>query len=638
MDVSRFPNRSSIAAPLVLLAGLVIAAVAYAPGLSGTLHFDDRANLDGLATVVDAESALEFVAQGSAGPTGRPLALATFVPQAYAWPEAPGVLLYTNVCVHLLNGMLVAWLLYLLGTARSRADAATVAAASGALWLLMPILASSSLLVVQRMTLLSATFSLLGFIGYLYGRALLERRPVVAFGAMSASLVLGTGLATLAKENGALLPVFVLIAEATLLPRPARQDIARLRSVWNVVLLGVPTAALAVYVAQTAPYADSTVIVRGFTVTERLLTEARVLWEYLYHAFLPATSNLGPFHDDYPLATDWLRPSSLLAVAAWLGAAGGAVALRRRAPLFSFAVGWYLVGHMLESTVMPLELYFEHRNYVPLVGPIFALSAAVLGAPAKWRVGARAGLVVYGALLAGVLFGTTSLWGKPALAAEMWAIYHPDSQRATQYLMTQLQEDGYHRASLRTLRRYADAHPENASAPLQLVSLSCLLEPDEPLERAPAKLKAHVRDARYESSLFESLRELAGMARQGTCDALRAGLVYELAQAAASNPAYQADARVHHNLHVLMAEHAFNERNLDLTMHHIETALSVHYTMSTLKLAVRMLSGAGLHSAALEFVEEAPMHEPRNPLKAAVWRHELRALETFVTNRLKVER
>src|SRR5690606_8942634 len=146
---------------------------------SGSIHFDDPHNLGGLTRVVDWPSALDFIASGRAGPTGRPLALATFAAQAYAWPHSPETFLYTNVCLHLLNGVLVAWFLYLLlGAARhdSKTAALTATTAAG-LWMVTPLLASTSLMIVQRMALLSAPLTFAALVAYLYCRALPARRP-----------------------------------------------------------------------------------------------------------------------------------------------------------------------------------------------------------------------------------------------------------------------------------------------------------------------------------------------------------------------------------------------------------------------------------------------------------------------------
>jgi hypothetical protein len=191
---------------------------------------------------------------GIAGPTGRPLALATFVPQAYAWPSSPDVFLYANACLHLLNGALVVWLLYLLTAARSVEPrlAAWVASLGGALWMLMPILASSSLLIVQRMTVLSGTFVLIAFVGYLYARRRLDTHPRSALVAMTACVAGGTLLATLAKENGALLPLYVLVAEATILGAPQRVESRRQHAIWKAVFLVLPAVPIVAYLAFTA--------------------------------------------------------------------------------------------------------------------------------------------------------------------------------------------------------------------------------------------------------------------------------------------------------------------------------------------------------------------------------------------------
>src|SRR5690606_4867616 len=118
--------------------------------------------------------------------------------------------------------------------------------------------------------------------------------------------------------------------------------------------------------------------------------------------------------------------------------------------------GWYLGAHLLESTTIALELYFEHRNYVPLMGPVLAVAAGSVRAGKTIAPLLQGALCAYGLLLAVVLFGSTSLWGQPALAAEMWAIRKPDSLRATQYLAQQLLAYGDSAAARRTLRRYAE--------------------------------------------------------------------------------------------------------------------------------------------------------------------------------------
>ncbi|HCA26987.1 MAG TPA: hypothetical protein DEP05_05000, partial [Betaproteobacteria bacterium] len=359
--------------PLLGLAAAGVAALLLWPGLSGPFLLDDFPNLQGLARLHRAaavgSAVADYLFSGQAGFFGRPLALLTFAAQAGAWPGDPFAFKLANLSLHLLNGVLLialcGRLARLSGVAAGRAR--WMAAAVGLVWLIHPLQASTVFYVVQRMTMLSATFVLAGLLCYLSGRvALAEGRTARAF-AWGAAGIFGAGLlAVLSKENGVLLPVYALAAEFTLLralPRP------RAWRLW-VGLTALPLIAGLVYFFghfqefMAAGYAG-----RAFTPMQRLLTEARAVVDYAGQIVLPRTAGMGVFHDDYPLSTSlWTSPATAVAIALLATAAAGAVAARRRYPEFSFAVAWFLGGQLLVSTVLPLELYFDHRNYLPMAG------------------------------------------------------------------------------------------------------------------------------------------------------------------------------------------------------------------------------------------------------------------------------
>ena len=160
---------------LALVAILAIGWFAYRPALTGTFLLDDLPSLGDLQYVSDGESALRFISSGFAGPLGRPLALASFVPQASAIGVNAEPFLRINILIHLLNGVLVFAFARMLGGIMVSDQRSTFLALSvTAMWLFMPLLASSSLLIVQRMTTLSATFVLCGLNAYLISRQRLE--------------------------------------------------------------------------------------------------------------------------------------------------------------------------------------------------------------------------------------------------------------------------------------------------------------------------------------------------------------------------------------------------------------------------------------------------------------------------------
>src|SRR5690606_19851997 len=155
---------------------------------------------------------------------------------------------------------------------------------------------------------------LLGLAGYLHARTDLERSSRRSLVLMSVSLLVATALAAFTKESGALLPVYVLALEATVLPRPA--GLGARWTIWKCVFLVLPAAAIAAYVALRVPYSPSTVLSRDFTGCERLITEARILWEYLINAFVPRPGKFGPFHDGHTVTRTVLDPLALAAIVA----------------------------------------------------------------------------------------------------------------------------------------------------------------------------------------------------------------------------------------------------------------------------------------------------------------------------------
>ncbi len=625
---SHFPRTkaSDWFAPAIFAVALAITVACYAPGVTGSYHFDDAPNLAGLAEVGGFQSGISFITEGTSGPLGRPISLMTFAGQAYAWPDSPETFLKTNVAIHLLNGALVLWLLTLISRARGSAQdhGQVVAALGSTIWLLLPILASSSLLIIQRMATLSATFMLAGLVSYLASRILAQRRPVVGLMAMTASIGAGTALAVLTKETGALLPAYALVIECTLLSRPKRIT-TRLWRLWRSTVLALPCVILAIYVIAQVQYSDPMITRRGFDAGDRFLTQLHILWHYLRQSFVPEITQLGPFHDDQQVYTTWFTIQSGLVVLSWVAIATSALYLRKRYPLYSFAVAWFLAGHFLESTFLPLELYFEHRNYMPLIGPCMAIAAAVVASHKKCPKIVVTLVSAYTATLAITLYSFTSLWGSPALAAEMWSIHKPESRRATQYLSEQLQITGDYGTAQRVLSSYSERHPNDAGVRLQVLGLSCITNSGEP-DALVTHMLNELTATSFSHALSGSLHTMHRLLRDGHCQSLDNATIYMLARALAQNPNFTAHPIVGHNLHILMAELMIEERDLETTMMHIERALSSYRAVSTVRFGAEVLVSAGLYTEAITFVKETYDHVPRNPIRAANWRRQLNDL------------
>ncbi len=376
---------------LVLTAALMVALVIYAPGLGGGFLFDDQPNLALNEALKHArptwDSVLAVTGSGNAGPLKRPLAMLSFAVNVWLTGMNPVWFKFTNVLIHLLNGVLIYLLTRLLlgrlaggcGISLTPLRARWMAVAVACLWLLHPLNLTSVLYTVQRMTSLAATFTLLGMILYVLGRRWwLGPEPRWAAGA-AAMLggVLGCGaLAALTKENGLLIVAFVFLIEWIFFrfqaPHPvARRALAAAHALW----FGLPALAAVVWYLLIHPervvggYGG-----RDFTLIERILTEPRILWHYVRWLLVPDIRAMGLFHDDIPLSKGLFDPpATLFALLEWALAAGLALWMRRKAPVFSFGVLFFLAGHAMESTIFPLEIVHEHRNYLPSWGILLML-------------------------------------------------------------------------------------------------------------------------------------------------------------------------------------------------------------------------------------------------------------------------
>ena len=616
---------------IAFILALVLAWFCYQPAVTGDFQLDDRHNLEDLLSISDLDSAWNFALAGDAGPLGRPIALLTFAAQAESWPQDAADFIRVNILIHLVNAVLLAFCVYRLSLCMSmeRGRAQLNAALVAGLWVLMPLLATASLLVVQRMTTLSATFALLGLAGYLLARARLDARPQFALLWMSVSLGAGTTLSMFCKESGLLLPVFVLALELTVLRRPENISSKFWRG-WQLACLGLPLFVIVAYLATIVPYPEALVLRRGFTGAERLLTEAHILWIYLAKGVLGIPGSLGIFQDEPNVARSLFAPGTFLAVASWLALLAGALVWRRRWPLAALAILWFLAGHLIESTTVALELYFEHRNYLPVVGPLFALGSFIVTRERKFRMPGLAALGLLALVNAYFLYVFAALWGEPSLAARYWAIRYPDSVRAVTTLATyQMSEESALRAA-QTLSQFVNRNPQHAYLRIQELNILCRIAAADDHAALVQILHRQLPDAKFTYTAGTMLSQLFDASVATECRSVDPGTVKQLAIALRNNPRYQADSQYNQFHHKLLAGIARYQGDTDATLANLRTAIDYRPSAELNFMMVTALVDLGRFAAARQFMADARAAAPGNPLRAALWGRELDELAGYV--------
>jgi hypothetical protein len=428
---------------LALAGALILTVVVYWPGLHGPLVFDDAQNLAPLTGWLQGTMGWASVVFGNeSGLFGRPLSMASFLLNVLLLgPDIWGFKL-VNVLLHLCNGVLV----FALFNGFLRCNGAKCEPLpktnwlpwlGASIWLLHPLLVSTVLYVVQRMAILSAMFTLMAMLAYLQGRiALAEGRSRNAWLLLLMGVPIATLLATLSKENGILAPAFCGVIELTLFqPRPDS------RRQWQSTTFILATLVVPALVAVGLALTQSNLIVgdyanRPFTLIQRLLTQPRVLWDYVGSLVLPYGPRLGLYHDDYIISRGLLEPpATLLALLAWGCLIAAALGMRRRIPGFALGVGVFLVGQALESSVFPLLMYFEHRNYLPTVGAIWALVSLIAYATQALKHRMHHSRAVFGGSAVAVLLvlalataARAGVWQSQETILAQGLQYHPRSR------------------------------------------------------------------------------------------------------------------------------------------------------------------------------------------------------------------
>ncbi len=532
---------------VVLIVILMATTLAYLPGLWGPFLFDDKPNLLNNPYVylrsLDWPSLREAAFSNRSGLFHRPIASLSFALNYYA---ADGFVSFpfklTNLIIHALNGCLI-FLLSRQICARLRQGnfdhdgvtdpTAIVPIVVTAFWLLHPLQLTSVLYVVQRMTSLSAFFTLAGLLLYMHGRERVERDDSGGFSLMIAGIVGAGGLGVLCKENAALIPVYALVLELSCFGRSVLDRARRLRvRLFFMVVLGLPALAALAYMIVNPNFIFAAYESRAFSLSERLLTQPRVLFYYLGLALFPTRNALGLYHDDFVTSTALLEPATtLLALVGWAILVALAVVLRRRAPVLFLGAGWFLGGHLMESSIFGLEMVHEHRNYLPIFGILFSLVYAMRilfkRAAIDRRIGATV-IVLMGLTLGFVTHSRAYNWSSTGLLLETLVKHHPQAPRShASYAEEIINTRGDIYKAYYHLQQYSRLQPDGIVGLAEMVRIAKgMLIADFPSEEMP--VGAGGQSGVLEISLVNHPERLEKIARQATAELERRIEVYPI--------------------------------------------------------------------------------------------------------------
>ncbi|MBU0988189.1 MAG: hypothetical protein KKH68_13155, partial [Proteobacteria bacterium] len=376
--VERFVKYHLAAVIVICLFGLVI----YSNTLKSPFIFDDFPNIRNNSQIrLTGLDLKKLFDAGRGNPNAhRPVAYISFALNYYWGKYDVAGYHAVNIIIHIINGILIYLLSLLIFKHATHYPAVRdIQAISGLSIPLMslfsalifishPVQIQSVTYIVQRMSSMAAMFCFLSFFLYIRGRLTRERwkrRILFACSAVFWITALGT------KEIAAMLPVVIILYEWYFF-----QD---LRSDWFVrnitYLLGLlfVLALVAFFYLGESPLEKvlETYATRDFSLSQRVLTQFRVVVFYISLLFYPLPSRLNLLHytpTSHALTAPATTLLSLLVIVFFIGLA---IYLARRQRLISFAIFWFFIHLVVESSVIGLEMIYEHRLYFPMFG--FAL-------------------------------------------------------------------------------------------------------------------------------------------------------------------------------------------------------------------------------------------------------------------------
>jgi len=366
----------------------------YSNTFQSSWHFDDKPNIVNNYHLhlkdLRPKSLIQtfFTNPGNPWETGnkmyRPVACLTFALNWYFGKDNVVGYHIVNIIIHILT----AFILYItiLNLFRSpklknkfKGSEHFIALLASVLWAINPVQTQAITYIVQRMASLAAMFYVFSIYLYIRARFADSLSTMIFFiigCVMSFLLALGS------KENAAILPLALMLIEIIFF-----QDLGIKKT--RHLFLGI-SSAVGIVIVLTGIFffmkGDPFFFIKGyanrpFSFAERFMTEPRIVIYYLSQIFYPMPNRLSIEHDVI-ISTGLLKPwTTLPAILAVFLLIGIGFSLIKKRPIISFAILFFFLNHIIESSIIPLELVFEHRNYLPSLFLFFPVSVGI-----KWLI------------------------------------------------------------------------------------------------------------------------------------------------------------------------------------------------------------------------------------------------------------
>lgn len=626
------------------IASVAICIILYFPGLHGPFLLDDYPNLQPLGYyggITDLDSALRFVFGNGSGPSGRPVSMASFLLDDAQWPAPPFAFKHTNLMLHLICGLALLLVLQRIFSdigKESYQNSVYCSLLVFGLWLLHPINVSTVLYVIQRMAILAAIFSLFSVYFYLIFRAnyLLGNKRIYWVSIITSFSFAVVGV--FAKENAILVFPFIILLEVL------RDDIYAQKIKYFLANNWIKLSFLVITILVVSfDWWGIGYLHRDFSLFERLIYQLPIIGDYALKILLPRPSDFNLFSGSYESASvNMFSLNNLFRLLVTLiMVIGLLISIKYKNKMIVLGLSWFFIFHALESTLLPLELYFEHRNYIPSIGLIIAAVFLFRLILSKLNFSEFLSKSIYVCLffyLAVCLAVLTFTWAKPGTLYLKWEMDEPESVRAQIMYAQHVENLGFEENAFEHIVRAQDLSPGSAGIVLRKMYLSCRYDSlNDHFETALREIR---RVEKFNFGVFSPLKRIIEEDKAGNLNCTDDGndeLIVELFENVESTGVSSWNARRGAQYFYLKADYYSSKRNFPQTILALEKSVSFTPTVDLyLRLAVAFAS-AGLYEEALRNSTLAREADDNRAFLKPSRSDEITGFEKRVKNRLPLD-
>jgi tetratricopeptide (TPR) repeat protein len=449
----------------------IIVISIYWPGLKSPLMLDDGPQIIPILHGVNGENWKEIYKGyifSNSGQLSRPIPMMTFIANAVISGNEIWYWKLTNVFLHLLCGLSAFFLTRLVLSLDERTSQYKIGFLSvsvSIIWLTHPLQLSTVLYLTQRMTILGTLFTINSLSCYVFA---FKKETNNESGAtyLVLSILLFT-LALFSKENAVLFPFYTLLTSLFILQtksisyRALPNNIRR----YNLLMIVVIATGIIIFIKHYNTLILDGYNSRSFSLQERTLTEARVIVIYLFQIITPFPSTMGFFHDDIIISKSITSPhSTLISILFIVFIIIFTFKNNKKHPLLSYGLLFFFTSHLVESSIFPLEIAFEHRNYIGIWG-IFLSFTYILNRIKLNNIFVMSAICL---ILSGLTFARAIKWSSPNIMYPYMLSIHPNSTRLHSIFADTYASSGEYTKALEYI-----ANDNRLGARLQRLSIKC---------------------------------------------------------------------------------------------------------------------------------------------------------------------